>query len=334
MENQDSVSIIESPREAELRAEAERAKQVLALEEAANRKVRAVELRNKIIKISMIVLGVLLAVALVGAIIWLVINAVSAVRNPVGDVGSNGDTPGDNLPIVAGYQCATTKCNKVTDLPDGRFLMRDTEYYIYDSDSGVALKTTIPEKNYHAIVPFVWGSETLAVLDPDTGRSALYSISRNQQVGDFNYDDFYIEPGDALYKDMKWIIGKYIIAKHDTAVRLLDVFDGSEVVRAQNKVFAYSPYFFGYDADGERRAYLEDGSRILIAVKGDYLFVRDKRLIRVGVKALTTMEIYDQAGKKLQSNDEYYKKLQEALSGKQNYATAIGAMSGTYKVPE
>ncbi|MFV0484782.1 MAG: hypothetical protein ACK5MU_00920 [Candidatus Saccharimonadales bacterium] len=333
MENQDSVSIIESPREAEIREAEEKAKALAAIEAEKNKEIINAEKRKKTRKIVFFVFCGILGAALLVALIWFAVVAISSVRTPAGDVGSGDETPSENLPIIAGYQCTTGACNKITDLPDGRILMRDTAYYIYDSDEKVAVKTTIPEKAYHAIVPFVWGDETLAILDPDTGRSALYSITRNQQVGEFNYDDFITDTKAAEYADMQWIIGKYIIAKQDDNIRLLDVFDGSEVVRAQEKVFARSPYFFGYDGDGVRRVYLSDGTRILSSVEGEVLFMKDSRLIKVSGKTYMTLEVYDQTGTKLKADDDYFKNLRTALSGSKNYATSIAAMSGAYKVP-
>lgn len=333
MENQDSVSIVESPREAELREAAEKAAKLAAIEAEANRKVIAAEKRKKALRVGFFVFLGILGAALVAALIWLLITALMSVRTPVGDVEGEDEKPADNLPIIAGYQCKTDKCNKVTDLPDGRILMRDTDYYIYDSDKKEAVKTTIAEKDYSAITPFVWGGETLAILDPATGRSALYSITRNQQVGDFSYDSFITDAKAAEYGGMQWIIGKYIIAKQDTSVRLLDVFDGSEVVRALNKVFAYSPYFFGYDEDGIRRAYIADGTRLVSSAAGEVLFVKDKRLIRVSGQTFMSLEIYDETGAKLNGNDAYVLNLMKTLAGKANYATAIAAMVGVYKVP-
>lgn len=333
MENQDSVSIIESPREAEVREAEEKAKQLAALEAEKNKEVIRAEKRKKALRIVFFVFCGLLGAALVAALVWFLIVAISGVRTPAGEVGDGDDTPSTTLPVVAGYQCKTEVCNKVSDLPDGRMLIRDTAYYIYDSDEKVAVKTTIPEKAYHAITPFIWGEETLAILDPDTGRSALYSITRNQQVGEFNYDSFITDAKATEYADMQWVIGKYIIAKQDTNVRLLDVFDGAEVVRAQNKVFARNPYFFGYDDAGERRAYIANGTRIVTAAEGEVLIMKDNMLIKVSGSRLTTFEIYNQSGIKLQSNDDYYKNLRTAVSGATNYATAIGAMSGAYTVP-
>lgn len=332
MENQDSVSIIESPREAEIRKKEEEAKALAAIEAEKNRAEIAAQKRKKMLRIIFFVFCGILGAAVLVALVWLIIVAISGIRTPAGDVGGGDDKPTD-LPIVAGYQCKTEACNKVTDLPDGRMLMRDTEYYIYDSDEKNAIKTTIPEKVYHAITPFVWGSDTLAILDPDTGRSALYSITRNQQVGDFSYDDFITDSKATEYKDMQWVVGKYIIAKQDTNVRLLDVFDGSEVVRAQVRIHARSPFFFGYDEDEVRRVYLADGTRILSSPKGEVLFMRDNKILRLTGNALKTIEAYDQTGTKLQGNDPYMVSLRNSLSGKKDYAAAITAMPGVYRVP-
>jgi hypothetical protein len=333
MEEQDSVSIIQSEREEELKAAEAQAKKLLAEQEMATRKERRQVLKKKILKISGFVMLGLLGAALIAALVWLVINAIMAAGRPVGEVDPGEETPAEELPMVEGHQCTTRNCYKVAELPDERLLIRDTAYYIFDPSSGTALKTTIPERDFHAIVPFTWGDEILAELDPATGRSALYSLTRNSKISEFNYDEFFMDPTDAKYKDMQWIIGKYIIARHDTSIRLLDVFDGSEVVRAQSRVFAYDPFFFGFDGTGERRAYISSGSRLVIAAAGDYLFVKDRRLIHISGASRTTMDIYGSDGQKIQPDNEYYQKLLATLAGKSDYAAALRTMAGVFTVP-
>ena len=332
MEPHESPSIVESPREAEIAA-------IQAQAEIANAKQKQEqqkEKRRKTIKILVIVLVSLFFAAVAVALVWFIIVVVfSLTRRPVDDPVAV-DPPADVVyEIIEGYQCTTSSCSKVIDLPDGRFIAQDSNvYYIYNPEDDSTVRTTIPEQRYQTIVPFVWGEEILAELEPDTGRSALYSITRNTQLTNFNYDIFYTDPEAPEYQNMTWIIGSYIIAKQGASFRLIDVFNGAEIVQATLKVFAYNPYFFAYNENGERRVYTSTGSQILIASSSDHLYIRDGYLIYLTANSKTSFKLYNAEGTELRSDNAYFKSLREALKNQKDYATAIPQLSGTYTVPQ
>ena len=331
MEPHESPSIIESPREAEIAAVEARA----ALANAAQKKLEQQAKRRKILKICLIVLAALAVLAVIVAIVWFIVVAVIAARQPVDDPVAVNPPEQVEYALIEGYQCTSEDCTKYTELPDSRIIVRDSGiYYIYSAAEDASFRTTIPEQNFQSISSFTWGDEILAVLEPDTGRSALYSITRNTQLTGFNYDSFYTNPDDSVYQGMTWVIGSYIVATRESSVRLLDVFDGAEIVQATAKVFAYNPYFFGYNDSGERRAYTSSGSQILIAASGDYLFVKDAYLIYVPATSNTSFTIYDANGNKLSSSDSFYVSLRDMLKGQRNYAEAIPQLSGVFTVPQ
>ena len=331
MEPHESPSIIQSPREAEI-AEIQAKAEAAALEQKkSQQKLR----QQKILKISLFVFAGLIGLALIIAVIWFIIVAINAAKQPVNDPITTTPSVVGEYAVIEGYQCTTDSCNKVVDLPDSRFLVQDGNvYYIYNPGDASTVRTTIPEQRYQAITPFVWGDEILAELDPDTGRSALYSITRNSQLTGFSYSSFYMNSADAVYQGMEWVVGSYIVAQQDNSLRLLDVFDGAEIVQATNRVFAYNPYFFGYDNNSERRAYTDSGAQIVIAYAGDKLFIRDNYLIYVPSGYKTTFRLFDASGTELKSDNAYYQNLRETLSGQSDYASAIAGLSGVYVVPE
>lgn len=332
MEPHESPSIVESPREAEIAAMQAQAEIANAKQKQEQQK----EKRRKTIKILVIVLVSLFFVTVAVALVWFIIVVVfSLTRRPVDDPVAV-DPPADVVyEIIEGYQCTTSSCSKVIDLPDGRFIAQDSNvYYIHNPEDDSTVRTTIPEQRYQTIVPFVWGEEILAELEPDTGRSALYSITRNTQLTNFNYDIFYTDPEAPEYQNMTWIIGSYIIAKQGASFRLIDVFNGAEIVQATLKVFAYNPYFFAYNENGERRVYTSTGSQILIASSGDHLYIRDGYLIYLAANSKTSFKLYNAEGTELRSDNAYFKSLREALKNQKDYATAIPQLSGTYTVPQ
>ncbi len=335
MEHQ-PVSMVESEREEELRIAREREAAAKAL---AEKQYKAELFKKRTQKILLISSMTILAGALIFAAIWLISTIISNTPNPSSP--SEGDNSQDEPPVagdlavIEGYKCTSNNCSKIVELSDHSLLVRDNSaYYIHDRSTGVSARTTIQEQIYREIIPFTWGSELLVVLHPDTGRSAIYSITRNRQIGNFNYDSFITNIADPAYEGMTWLAGQYIIAKQGNETRLLSIFDGSEVVRATSKVFAYKPYFFGYETTGERRVYLDNSTRILSTTAGDYLGVKDSYLIHIKAKSKTSVDIYDQNGSKIKTSEQFYKDLLKRLrdTKSKDYPAVLAGFADVYTV--
>ena len=288
LENVQTQSVVESARE-----EAEKElEQVRAYNEALVRQQKAQENATKAKKTSVAIFGIIIAIILVGVIGWIVVNSIILAQAPAGPGEGPEVVDPTKLAEIDGYKCTTTDCAKVVDLPDGRIIIRDTAYYIYDLEEKEATLTSIEEKDYHAITPFYWGDRLLAELDPESDASALYSITENRSLTGYNFDTIYRDINDDVYKNQTSIKGSYIIVKGSGNYRMINVATGAEVVRGSNKVYKYGNFFFGYENSNEVRAYNSYGRQIKIAYAKEDFYVKDGKYL-VYVEEDGSYEIYD-----------------------------------------
>lgn len=288
LENVQTQSVVESARE-----EAEKElEQVRAYNEALVRQQKAQENATKAKKTSVTIFGVIIFIVLLGVIAWLVVNAIILAQGPAGPGKDSEVIDPAQLAEIDGYKCTTTNCAKVVDLPDGRIIIRDTAYYIYDLEEKEATLTSIEEKDYHAITPFYWGDRLLAELDPESDASALYSITENRALTSYNFDTIYRDINDDVYKNQTSIKGSYIIVKGSGNYRMINVATGTEVVRGTNKVYKYGNFFFGYENGNEVRAYNSSGRQIKIAYAKEDFYVKDGKYL-VFIDKDGSYEIYD-----------------------------------------
>jgi hypothetical protein len=251
-----------------------------------------------------ILVGILFA-AILGAAIWLAVVAINAGRQTIAPAGESGPEEKVTYDEIDGYKCITKTCSKVTSIDAKSFIVHDgTQFYIYDMSANKKTNTAIPEREYHAITTFKWGDKTYAILDPESEKSALYSISGNRILTEFSYDDFIKDINNAVYNDMKWVEGQYIIAKSGTGYRLVDVTTGNEIVRGAKRVFIREGYAFGYESDGTIRAYSTDGKNIAVINAADNAFVRNNILIIVTV-ADDYYTLYDTKGEQVNDGAVY-----------------------------
>lgn len=300
LENVQTKSLVKSSHEIAEQELARVAEQNAAIARAA----RAEEMRKKARKIALYTFLGVLALALVVSLIWLIVNALLASRSPAG--GGNGGTDPTNpgLSTIDGYACKTKQCNKVADLPDGRIILRDTSYYLYNRDSGELTLTSIDEQDYSLVTPFVWGKKTYAELDPETGPSALFSVSDNRLVTKYSYDAFYTKADDVIYKDMTDIVGTYIIARASDSYRIIDLASGNELARGLNGIYTRAGFFIGYESSSERRAYVLSGKQIITAPAGSSLYISGGVIVYVSADG-SDCSAYDQSGAAVESGAIY-----------------------------
>jgi hypothetical protein len=297
MVNVQTQSIVESARE-----EAEKElEQVKAYNDEMLRRERAAEAANTAKRTGLTIFGIILGIAVVVITIWLVVNSVILAQGPADPGEKPPETDPDELSVIDGYKCTTTNCEKVVDLPDGRIIIRDTNYYIYDLEEREAILTTIENRDYHAITPFYWGERLLAELDPESDPSAIYNISENHATTGYNYDAIYHDIEDEVYKDQKHVLGKMIIVKGSGSYRFIDLTTGSEIVRGSNKVFTHGNFYFGYEAGNEIRAYTGTGKQFKAAKENERLYVKDKYVVYLNDK--DSFEVYDEQGVKMGPKD-------------------------------
>lgn len=240
------------------------------------------------------------AIFIVGG--WLIVNAIIASQKTVSPdeiVANNDDT---KYGRIEGYKCTSEKCEKAADIDKDTILVRDgSKHYIYNKTSKEKTLTAIESKDYHAITIFKWGNDNLAVLDPESGQSALYNVTANRQITDYSYDEFYIDINSDTYKEMTWIANNYIIARNGSSQRLIDVSSGTEKVRANKKVFVYDKYFFDYETDGTIHVYDSTPKQFLVVKADESIFVKNSYLVIINEKGSTS--IYDSTGAKAKSSD-------------------------------
>ena len=295
--NVQTQSIVESARE-----EAEKElEQVKADNDEMLRRERAAEAANTAKRTGLTIFGIILGIAVVVITIWLVVNSVILAQGPADPGEKPPEADPDELSVIDGYKCTTTNCEKVVDLPDGRIIIRDTNYYIYDLEEREAILTTIENRDYHAITPFYWGERLLAELDPESDPSAIYNISENHATTGYNYDAIYHDIEDEVYKDQKHVLGKMIIVKGSGSYRFIDLTTGSEIVRGSNKVFTHGNFYFGYEAGNEIRAYTSTGKQFKAAKENERFYVKDKYVVYLNDK--DSFEVYDEQGAKMGPKD-------------------------------
>ena len=240
------------------------------------------------------------AILIVGG--WLIVNAIIASQKTVAPEELAGIEEEAKYGRVEGYKCTSEKCEKATDIDANNIIIRDgSKFYIFNKTDKKKTLTSIASKDYHAITIFKWGNDNLAILDPESGQSALYNITSNRQLTEFAYDEFYTDITADTYKDMTWVAGQYIVARNGSSQRLINVSLGTEVIRANKKVFVYDKYFFAYENDGLIHVYDSTPKQFLIVKTDEYIFVKNGYLITV--KANGSINFYDATGAKPKAND-------------------------------
>ena len=316
-------SLIESEREERLREANFKADAVAQLAKQA-------ETSAFIKKIVKVVIICIFSAALVGVGIWV---AISIISNLSGSSNSatlptkpdDPDTP--VLDVIEGYRCKTATCSKAADLPDGRLLIRDTAYYIFNPTDFGAVKTTINEVSYRTIEPFMWKGLLLVTLEEATNRMGLYSITDNRTLSpEYIYTSFATDIKDPLYKGFEWVEGQYILANRPGEVRLINTKTGDEILRATNKIFCLSKFFFGYETTGERRAFTTTGTRILSSSTAFLAVTADNNYL-VSIQNKTSLKMYDTTGTELRGDSDILKNFRKTLTDAkaQDYAATITA---------
>jgi hypothetical protein len=329
-------SLVESAREERLR---EADSKALKAAQEAQRAERSKNIK-KIVKFS--ILSLVGAGVVIGGV-FATISIISANSSPSGGGSSSGNNDPENpkgpaLGVIEGYQCKTTICEKAADLPDGRILVRDTAYYIYNPADTGSVRTTIDSVSFRTIEPFMWKDLILVTLEQTTNQMGLYSITHNRKLSqEYIYASIATDINDPIYKGFEWIEGSYIIAKRpEGEVRLINTLTGAEILRATKKIFCLPRFFFGYETNGDRRAYTITGTRILSAPADRFLAVTaDNYLVHV-LTGDRSFHMYDTSGNRLASNDEPLRQLQRTLNEARNqdYPVTLRTLPGIVVVPD
>ena len=317
---------------------------VMSTREEANGQLAEIEARNaeiarqqklaedarKAKKTGLYIIVAIIFIAIIVAGGWLIFNAILAGQKTVTPEVIDDDDGGETkYGRVEGYKCTSDQCEKVADIDEKKIIVRDAnKFYIYNKNSKKTSLTTIASKVYHEITIFQWGNKTLAVLDPESGQSALYDITSNRQVTSFAYDEFYMDINSDAYKDMTNLVSGFIIARNGTSLRLIDLASGSEKIRSDKRVFIHDNFYFTYENDGSIRAYTDTQKQIVIIAAAETAFIKNNTLIVM--KANGTFATYDVSGTK-DTKSDLYKTINKMQS--KNRLSSLSSDSSFYRVP-
>jgi len=235
---------------------------------------------------------------------------------------------------VNGYKCKTQKCYKMADMPDGRIVLRDDQYFIYDTTSKEAISTTIENQEYHNVYPFKWGDDILIDLDPESGLNGLFSVNSNRLVINFNYDAFLSDIKDTNYSDMNWAEGQYIIARKDSQYRLIRILDGKEIISGRDRVFVHDSFCIGFNGNGERRIYTLEGDQFTIIGSEFNIYIKGQYMVIAKINNTSSrFEMRGPDGKKIttQAKDPEYARLAKIKT--KDFIKTMDADKSYYKVP-
>lgn len=265
-------------------------------------------------------------VGIIAALIWLAINAITAMTQPVA-VSDDQNQPG-GIEEETKEKCTPDTCDTLAKVSSTLTLLRGkSKIYLYDSTTKKATLTNIPEQDYHAITPFVWGKDTYAVLDPESSLSALYNISKNSLLTEFNYAAFYYDASNAVYKDMTWVVNDYIIASTNGSYRLINLTTGAEVLQATERVFVHDEYLIGKESNGMFHVYSTGGKKIGAFQASSKLYIKNGYI--VVVLPTNSVQVYDASGKQ-DSQSEVSKEVNRISSRKR--AETLDADTSYYNV--
>ncbi|MBR3322917.1 hypothetical protein IKG13_02575 [Candidatus Saccharibacteria bacterium] len=326
LENVQTQSVVKSTREeaneqlAQINAyNAELARQQKLAEEAAKAKRTGIY----------IAIGIFFGIILIVGI-WLAVNAIIAATQGGVQTGSGQEQEGPaKYGKVEGYRCKTENCEKAAEISEGNILIRDgSSFYLYEIENKKSSLTTIPEQDYHAVTPFVWGGKNYLVLDPESAQSAIFSVTDNRIVTEFAYDEFFYDVKAEQYAEMAWAEGKYIVAKSNGLYCLIQLSNGKEIIRAGKRVFVHDDYYYAYEADGTIHIYTDSTKKIYVAKANDILFTEGCYII--AIEDGGNVRIYNHDGQEDNSADIY-----EYISNLDNgtVVTVLDQNPSYYRIP-
>ena len=327
-ENVQTQSVVETARE---QAEKELA-QIKAYNEEMLRRQKVEEAKAKAKRATIRTVLIIFFSVIVIVVVWLVISALMNVYNPPAPDPEPEPPKPVERDTVNGYKCNTDKCYKMADMPDGRIILRDDQYFIFDPTSREAKLTTIQNQEYYNITAFVWGKDILVDLDPETDLNGLYSINENRMVTGFSYDSFIHDIKDKSYDEMNWAEGQYIVARKESQYRLIRLVDGKEIINGTNRVLVHDGFCISYAANGERRIYTLEGKQFLVAQVGSYIWIKGNYLVYMKAPdKSTTYDLYGGDGVKIStSKDAEYARLHKIKS--KEFIKTMDADKTYYKI--
>ena len=226
----------------------------------------------------------------------LIFTLIPYLRRPTNPEISTGGG-GTEKVTIGFYECMTDDCKEMTELPDGRVLVKDGNYVILDKENEESFTTTI-SGYYESATAFEWGEKLYVHIKLETGVGQIFSITDNKSITSDSYEEVYTDIDDDVYAGQQWIQGQYIIAKRMGDYRMIDITTGREKVQGTKGVYATkNGYFVAYDESGSRRIF--NGSNIQLAfVEGGEIYTRDEYILAVYYD--NNVNVFDKEGNEVQ----------------------------------
>ena len=275
LENAKTKSIVESRRE----SASEELRQLQALEEQRLAQQRAEIKMAAAKKTGTYITVTIICVVLLICLVFFFLSLVKYLRKPTStEISGNTGEISETVKIGT-YTCKKADCESKLDLADGRQLIKDDSYILYNQDAEESFVLTL-EGDYVEFNEFNWGEKHYLLAKNADGLGAIFSVTDNKYVTDAVYESILGDASDSAYDRMNWVVGKLIIAKRSGSYRLVNIEDGSEKVSGVLGVFAtQSGYYIAREEGGVLRVFNSEKVQIILTSEGEQLYERDGYLI-------------------------------------------------------
>lgn len=309
LENVKTKSMIESRREsasAELR-------QLQMLEE---QRLAQLKMEEKVVaakKTSVYVVVAIVCIVLLICLVFFFLSLAKYLRKPTDADISGGSGSSSEVVTLGTYTCKKSDCEAMLDLADGRQLIKDNSYILYNQGTEESFILTL-EGDYTEFDEFTWGDKHYLLAKNSDGLGAIFSTTDNKYITDAIYESVLGDASDSAYAGMNWVVGEFVIAKRSGSFRLVNIKDGTERVSGVLGVFATrSGYYVAKEEGGILRVYNSSKTQVLLTESGDQLYERDGFLI---IASADRFEIYKNDGEAARSEEcPFYNELRDKERG-------------------
>lgn len=321
LENVKTKSMVES-RHANATQELQ---QLQMLEEQRLAQIRMDEKVAATKKFTTYIIVAAICIVLLICLVFFFLSLTKYLRRPTDvDISGGGTGGSSDVTKLGTYTCKKTDCEVVLEFADGRQLIKDDGYMLYDQGKEDSFILTL-EGDYSEYTEFSWGDKHYLLVKDAEGLGAIFSTTDNKYITDAIYESVLGDASDSAYSGMDWIVGKYIIAKRSNTYRLVDIEDGTEKVSGNLGVYATrSGYYIAREENGVLRAFNSSKNQVLLTESGQNLYERDGFLI---VASVERFEIYKNDGTAAKSEEcSFYNELRDKERGAiVNYLNSNGA---------
>ena len=275
LENVKTKSMVESRRE----SASEELRELQMLEEQRLAQLKMEEKVAAAKKTSVYVTVTIICVILLICLVFFFLSLTKYLRKPT-DAEIGGNTGGSSeITNLGTYTCKKNDCEVLLDLADGRQLIKDNSYILYEQGKEESFILTL-EGDYAEFSEFTWSEKHYLLAKNSDGLGAIFSTTDNKYITDALYESVLGDASDSAYAGMEWVAGQYIVAKRSGSYRLVNINDGTEKVSGTLGVFATKAgYYIAREDGGVLRVYNSSKNQVLLTESGQQLYERGGFLI-------------------------------------------------------